>query len=152
MSHTITEKAHVAFGVLLIMAVLLVPFRADAQQDPNGLAAQGTALVNDVFTLPLPSMVQPGGLIGERFILSEKNRLLKVDEDELLGGFRHRPGSHPWIGEHIGKWLHAASLTYACTGDPDLRAKLDRVATELMKTQEADGYLGTYSPDKRIGQ
>ena len=55
------------------------------------------------------------------------------------------------IGEHVGKFLHAASLAYANTGDPKLRDKLDRVVRELLKTQEPDGYLGTYIPAKRWG-
>jgi uncharacterized protein len=44
-------------------------------------------------------------------------RLLDVDLDPLLAGFRARPGSHPWIGEHIGKWIHAATLTRRDTRD-----------------------------------
>ena len=47
--------------------------------------------------------------------------------------------------------LHAASLAYAGTGDPALRAKLDRVVAALIATQEPDGYLGTYVADKRFG-
>jgi uncharacterized protein len=101
--------------------------------------------------VPLPpGAVQPGGLLGQRFHASEANRLLLVDEDELLGGFRNRPGKQAWIGEHVGKWLHAATLSYACSGNQALREKLDRVVTALLGTQEADGYLGTYSPEHRF--
>lgn len=91
------------------------------------------------------------GYLGARVARNEKNRLLKVDLTPLLAGFRQRPGSHPWIGEHFGKWLHAATLAWAYTGDPALRAKMDDGVRELLKTQEADGYLGTYSPDRRFG-
>jgi DUF1680 family protein len=124
---------------------------AGAQQNPEGLAKPATAKARDALHLLPPASVQIGGLLGERFIRSEKNRLLRVDEEELLDGFRHRPGKHPWIGEHVGKWLHAATLAWANTGDPALRAKLDRVARELIKTQEPDGYLGTYAPAQRFG-
>lgn len=123
---------------------------ADAQQNPIGLTLPGTSSVTDV-TAPLsPSQIHVGGLVGKRFDLSEKSRLLKVDESELLAGFRSRPGKHPWIGEHVGKWLHAATLTWACTKSPELRAKMDRVVSELLKAQDADGYLGTYSPATRF--
>jgi uncharacterized protein len=98
-----------------------------------------------------PSAVQLQGFIGERIAVNTKNRLLKVDEAPLLAGFRKKPGSHPWIGEHVGKWMHAASLAWAHTGDPALRAKIDRMAAELIKTQEPDGYLGTYLPSERFG-
>ena len=47
--------------------------------------------------------------------------------------------------------MHAATLAWAYTGDPALRAKLNHVAAELIKAQEPDGYLGTYTPDKRFG-
>src|SRR5207249_2371679 len=109
------------------------------------------ALMPDVLEPLSPADVQLAGFLGERVGRSEKNRLLLVDEDELLAGFRHRPGKQAWIGEHVGKWLHAATLAWANTGDPELRAKLDRVVGELIKTQEPDGYLGTYTPDKRFG-
>ena len=70
----------------------------------------------------------------------------------MLAGYRKRPGNHPWIGEHVGKWLHAATLAWAYTGDAALRAKLDRVAADLIACQEPDGYLGTYLPEKRFGR
>ena len=36
-------------------------------------------------------------------------------------------------------------------GDAALKAKLDRVAADLIACQEPDGYLGTYVPEKRFG-
>jgi len=97
----------------------------------------------------LPSQVKISGFLHERMLNLEKNWLLKRDEGALLGGFQHRPGSHPWIGEHVGKWLHASSLAWSYTQDPELRNKMDRVVKELLVTQEPDGYLGTYTKDQR---
>ncbi len=105
----------------------------------------------DVLEALPPSAVKIGGFLGERVQNNEKNRLLVVDEDDLLAGFRNRPGKQAWIGEHVGKFLHAATLAWANSGDAKLREKIDRVASELIKTQEADGYLGTYVKDKRFG-
>ncbi len=98
-----------------------------------------------------PSQIHIGGWLGARIDANEKNRLLTVDTEPLLAGYRKRPGSHPWIGEHVGKWLHAATLAWAYAGDPTLKAKLDRVAADLIACQEPDGYLGTYVPEKRFG-
>jgi hypothetical protein len=106
------------------------------------------AKLPDLAVLPSPSDVQLTGYLGQRVAASEKNRLLVVDEEELLAGFRHRPGKQDWIGEHVGKFLHAATLAWANTGDPQLRAKIDRVAAELIKCQMPDGYLGTYTPER----
>lgn len=91
------------------------------------------------------------GLLGRRYALSHERRLLHVDEDDLLDGFRHRPGRQAWIGEHAGKFLHAASLVCTATGDPRLREKIERVRDGLIATQEKDGYLGTYVRAKRFG-
>lgn len=104
----------------------------------------------DAVQLAPPSAVQLGGWLGQRVRLNATRRLLNVDTEPLLAGFRHKPGSHPWIGEHVGKWLHAATLAWANNGEAALRAKLDRVAGALIDAQEPDGYLGTYPPDKRF--
>jgi DUF1680 family protein len=101
-------------------------------------------------TLP-PSAVRLKGFLGRRVLNNERNRLLRVDEDALLAGFRRRPGEQAWIGEHAGKFIHAATLAWANSGDPELKVKLDRVVRELIRTQEPDGYLGTYTPDRRFG-
>ena len=105
----------------------------------------------DVLTAPAPSQVRLSGWLGKRVDANETHRLLNVDLEPLLAGYRQKPGSHPWIGEHIGKWLHAATLAWSYTGDPKWKAKLDKAVRDLIATQEPDGYLGTYEPGKRFG-
>ncbi len=92
-----------------------------------------------------PAAVSIDGWIGKRIVVNAHERLLSVDTEPLLAGYRHRPGSHPWIGEHVGKWMHAATIAWAYTGYPAC-GRTHRVATELVSCQEADGYLGTYAP------
>ena len=89
------------------------------------------------------------GLLGRRMRVNLEGRLLHVDEAALLSGFEKRPGSHPWIGEHIGKFLDAASRTWAYTGDERLKTMLDRMVHNLIVMQLPDGYLGTYAADQR---
>jgi uncharacterized protein len=122
-----------------------------AQQNPAGLALPHTAKVTDTFTPLLPSEMRlTGGMLGARIDANAKNRMLKVDENDMLDCFERRNMPHQdWQGEHVGKFLHAATLAWQNTGDPALKTKLDRVVTRLLKTQEADGYLGTYPTDKR---
>lgn len=105
----------------------------------------------DALRLPAPAEVHVGGWLGRRMDVSAQRRLLHLDMQPLLEGFIRKPGSHPWIGEHVGKWLHAATLAWAQQGDAALRRKLDRVAQDLMAAQESDGYLGTYLPGQRFG-
>src|ERR1700722_7553935 len=108
-----------------------------------------TSVVPDKQDSQVPDRVTLGGWIGTRIQANEGNRLAKLDTDRLLEGYRKRPGRQTWDGEHVGKWLHAATLAWVNTGDPELRKRLDHVAAELAKCQLPDGYLGTYSPDKR---
>ncbi len=124
-----------------------------AQQNPEGLAIPGTARIADKFTPLIPSSIHlNGGMLGTRLDASEKKRLLNVDENELLDAFEQREKEHQdWQGEHVGKFLHAASLEWNYTKDAALKLKIDRVAHRLMKTQMPDGYLGTYIPAKRWG-
>jgi len=96
-----------------------------------------------------PDQVRLAGWLGARIEANETNRLAKVDVNPLLAGFRRRPSAQTYDGEHVGKWLHAATLAWANTGDPALRRNLDYTAAELIKCQEADGYLGTYLATNR---
>ncbi len=117
---------------------------------PAPLPYRVAARLSDTAELLTPSAVRIDGWLGHRIAINESVRLLHVDIEPLLAGFRRKPGSHPWIGEHVGKWLHAATLAWANTGDAALRSKLDRVAAELIAAQEPDGYLGTYVPAQRF--
>lgn len=91
------------------------------------------------------------GLLGDRLAVNLSERLLAgVDIDVLLKGYRHRPGQHAWIGEHVGKFIDAATNVWAYTGDARLKAKLDAAVRALIATQLDDGYLGTYTPEERF--
>ena len=89
------------------------------------------------------------GLLGRRLQVNLEGRLWHVDEARLLAGFAHRPGEQDWIGEHAGKFLHAAANTWLYTHDERLKASMDRIARGLIASQGPDGYLGTYTDDKR---
>jgi hypothetical protein len=98
-----------------------------------------------------PSAVRLEGWLGARVDANVVGRLEVVDTVPLLAGYVKKPGVQPWIGEHVGKWIHAATLAWAYTGDGALRAKLDAVVAGLIAAQEPDGYLGTYVPSQRFG-
>jgi DUF1680 family protein len=101
-------------------------------------------VVPDKQDFQIPDRVHLTGWIGSRIDANEANRLVKLDPARLLEGYRKRPGRQAWDGEHVGKWLHAATLAWVNSGDGALREKLDYVAAELIKCQLEDGYLGTY--------
>ena len=105
--------------------------------------------VTDRFTPTPYEMQKIGGILGERMRVNLEGRLLHVDEKGLIEGFQKRPGSQPWIGEHIGKFLDAGAHAWQLTRDERLKTLMDRMARDLIATQLPDGYLGTYADDQR---
>lgn len=87
------------------------------------------------------------GLLDSKIDQNLEMRLLRVDHTGILEGFYQRPGKHKWIGEHVGKFLHAATDTWTYTRNPELKAKMDTAVDVLLATQMEDGYLGTYLPE-----
>ncbi|MEI8074947.1 MAG: beta-L-arabinofuranosidase domain-containing protein [Bacteroidota bacterium] len=86
------------------------------------------------------------GYLGKRFSQNLTERLLKVDEKGIMAGYLERPGVHPWIGEHVGKYLESATNVWRTTHDERLKKQMDRIVNELIHSQLEDGYLGTYLP------
>ena len=105
--------------------------------------------VPDRFTSAALGRQHIDGLLGSRMRVNLEGRLLNVDEKAIIDCFEHRPGPQDWAGEHAGKFLHAAANTWLYTDDQRLKTLMDRMARELIATQLPDGYLGTYTDDKR---
>ncbi len=134
-------RVNIFFSLMLFAASFLIgTVRAANTPVPEKIPCA----VPDKQDFQIPDRVQLRGWLGARITANEANRLAKIDTSRLLEGYRKRPGRQTWDGEHIGKWLHAATLAWVNTGDPALRAKLGEAATELAKCQLDDGYLGTY--------
>ncbi len=103
--------------------------------------------IKDAFT-PVPFQNQVlQGYLGKRYTQNLEERLLKIDENGIMNGYLHRPGNHPWIGEHVGKYLEAACNVWRNTHDTALKKQMDRMMYELIHSQLKNGYLGTYTPD-----
>src|SRR2546426_2432532 len=133
---------------LAFAAPLLAMFALDAAEI-SPVSEKVIPAIRDRQDCQVPDRVQLTGWIGQRIQVNEANRLVKLDPNRLLEGYRKRPGRQSWDGEHVGKWLHAATLAWVNTGDPALREKLDSTVAELVKCQLDDGYLGTYLEKNR---
>ncbi|MHC4289203.1 MAG: glycoside hydrolase family 127 protein [Planctomycetota bacterium] len=92
------------------------------------------------------------GWINDRMQINIDKRLVTLDLDLILEPFKQRPGVQWWVGEHIGKFLHAASYSYQFTGDKRLRERMDYAVKELLTTQLPNGYLGTYEEHDQFFQ
>jgi len=84
------------------------------------------------------------GWIHDRMQINVEKRLLQLDLDTILDPYANRPGSQWWAGEHVGKYLHAATYAWRFTGDQGLKQRLDYAVNTLVGTQLPNGYLGTY--------
>jgi DUF1680 family protein len=111
----------------------------------------GTAIIadktKDQFTSADLKQQVIKGWLGDRMVDNEEKRLYNVDEAAILAGYINKPGDHPWIGEHVGKFLDAASNAYKNSGSSRLKIQLDRTAQQLIAAQLPNGYLGTYTAD-----
>lgn len=147
------DRRTVVTGLGATAALIAAPVRAASLpplRGPKALPFVVPDKLAGAATMVPVSQVRVDGWLGNRIGINARARLTTVDLEPLLAGFRQKPGSQAWIGEHIGKWMHAATLAWASTGDIKLKAKLDYAAEALMATQEADGYLGTYLPADRL--
>jgi len=90
--------------------------------------------------------------LGDVVRLSEEARLkqfIRDEDSESLKLFhanqKDRCSTGDWYGEHAGKWLVAAGLTYRSNPSEDWRERIALVVNFLADQQEESGYLGTYS-------
>lgn len=103
-------------------------------------------------------MVRVGGWIGQRLELTWRNNLLALDWDgDFLLPFLEKQGNGGLEkqgigGEYVGmgKTLEGLVRFAAQTAEPELLTLRRHVLDKLIGAQEADGYLGTYQPEKRI--
>jgi hypothetical protein len=80
-------------------------------------------------------------------------RLKRFNFEFMMEPFRHHHSTDNFIisfvGEHAGKFLDAACRALEYQDNRELRSLADRVAAGLVAAQERDGYLGTYTPQRR---
>lgn len=133
---------------LAVGALALTPWSCDLAEGIAGPITPAPervpCAVDDKQDFQIPDRVRLTGWLGTRIAANETNRLAMIDTGRLLEGYRKRPGRQTWDGEHVGKWLHAATLAWVNASDAILRDKLDATAAELCRCQLEDGYLGTY--------
>ncbi|MDB5088701.1 MAG: Non-reducing end beta-L-arabinofuranosidase [Mucilaginibacter sp.] len=126
---------------LLLFLILVISFAIKADE----IKLHEPIILNKIPDQYIPAYYQHiGGLLGYRMNVNLEKRLLQIDSATLLSGFKKRPGSQTWIGEHVGKFLFSASKTYAYTHDPRIKHLMDDMVRKYIACQMPDGYLGTY--------
>jgi DUF1680 family protein len=61
-------------------------------------------------------------------------------------------GDKQWRGEHIGKWLDAASSQWKYTKDSRIRELMDEAISRMLAVQAPNGWLGSYDEPYRFYQ
>lgn len=141
-------KAFLKITYSLLLYVTLMSFLLKGCNTPSQSHSESVIMANKWQSL---QTVDEDGLLGERVDLWRNNRLWNIAESGyLINGFETRPGTHPWQGEHLGKWLHAATIAYKISGDEKIKEKMDELVERLLATQLPDGYLGTYAEEGRF--
>lgn len=109
-----------------------------------------TNAVKDAFVPADYAATAYEGYLGNRMAINLEKRLLSLDMDTLLRPFKERSGGQWWLGEHAGKFLHAATCAWRFTGDQRLKERLDYTVDQLIAAQLPYGYLGTYPEGNRF--
>lgn len=101
--------------------------------------------------------VELGGLLGEALEASQRGRLSHFITDAHSPAIAVFAPEHSssnvegdWYGEHAGKWLVAAARAAGRTQDAVLTRRVLHITEHLIGLQQADGYLGTYAPERRF--
>src|ERR1017187_3924840 len=118
--------------------------------DPATQPAKPVETVADTFSLAPPGSVQLQGRLGGKLDLCLNQRVWGKGAEKILPFFRDQNDNGNWRGEYWGKWFTAAVLAYAYQPMPERLARLEHEARDLIKTQDADGYLGTYNAEHRL--
>lgn len=93
--------------------------------------------------------VRVGGEIGRRVEITIRNNLLVLDVDQdFLRPFLEQPRRGVFIG--LGMLLDATVKFAAYSDEPAVQTLRKHLVAEVLRAQEADGYIGTFPPEQRI--
>ena len=93
--------------------------------------------------------VEVGGEIGRRIDVTINNNLMVVDVDAIfLKGFRNRGTSGTYVG--LGKFIDSLVRLSAYSKNDQLIKRKNYIVEETIKTQDDDGYIGMFKPEKRM--
>ncbi len=103
----------------------------------------------DRFTPVDIRQVHVGGMIGRRIDATIQNNVLAIDLDnDFLRPFQTRNRQNGFIG--LGMHLDSLVRFAVYSQDDRVVALKKRAIAEIIKTQEADGYLGIMAPESRM--
>lgn len=106
----------------------------------------------DVLVPAKYSSVRIGGLLGKKMDDCIANGVMIRDHALYTSPFKNKTDDGGgFTGEFWGKWFTSAALAYAYNPTAVYKSILDRSVTELLKAQDADGRLSSYSRSRDFG-
>ena len=92
------------------------------------------------------------GPVGDRLNRMVRNHVAAKDLSYLTACFRCRSEESQWQTEFWGKYMHGAVPLWQLTGCPALKAKIDASVRDVIAAQDDEGYIGNYSPERRLAK
>ncbi len=110
------------------------------------------AAVTDVQSHLSAGQIHMDGHIGQRMSDCMENLITVWDLNRIIDPFRYKTDTRDdqWRGDYWGKWFTGLAWGYAHQPTLGHRQWLDRAVYDLLATQGADGYIGTFDGDKRL--
>src|SRR5438876_3316828 len=155
-------------GVRLMRVFLWISLAAASALTQSGSDSWRSAGVIDVghsphvklHTVPIHAVRVADGFWSARMrinversiptMLQELEQHGVLDNFRRLSGAKQAPRRGPlYTDSDIYKWMEAVAYVLQAEDRPDLRATFDRLADEILATQEPSGYLNTYYVDER---
>ena len=95
------------------------------------------------------SRVEVGGEIGRRIDITINNNVLVLDADkDFLLPFKQRNRRGGYIG--LGKFIDCLVRFAAYSHDRKVLDLKKHIVAETIETQQADGYIGIFVPERRM--
>lgn len=106
----------------------------------------------DIYTPVALDEQRLAGIFAVRNRANIEGYLEQIDTDALLEPFRSHSATASTRSQTAGLFLIAASNSYEYSDDSQLRTVMDRVASQIEKAQDPDGYLGLQAKANRWSQ
>ena len=93
------------------------------------------------------------GYLGERLDAMIERHVCGADVDYITAPFMEKTETKDWWQtEFWGKWMHAAVPYLGYCGSEKLRVSIERGIDRMLASQEANGYIGNYPDELRMGE
>ncbi len=126
------------FIAFVYSSTLLIPIHVSAQQD--------------ILTPGVPSSAKIEGILGQKLENCIANGVMSRNYALYSAPFKNKTDDGGgFTGEFWGKWFTSAARAYAYQPTTVHKEILDKAVGELLKAQDADGRLSSYSRAQEFG-